>query len=29
VAFGLQHPELRDEFGGYLNDIVAMRTAAE
>ncbi|WP_112321033.1 UTP--glucose-1-phosphate uridylyltransferase GalU [Oceanibium sediminis] len=29
VAFGLQHPDLRDEFEGYLNELVALRHAAQ
>ncbi|AOZ68138.1 UTP--glucose-1-phosphate uridylyltransferase [Rhodobacter xanthinilyticus] len=29
VAFGLAREDLRDEFGDYLSDIMAMRTAAE
>jgi UTP--glucose-1-phosphate uridylyltransferase len=29
VAFGLSRPDLRDEFGAYLNDMVAMQKAAQ
>ncbi|KFE35104.1 UTP--glucose-1-phosphate uridylyltransferase GalU [Thioclava atlantica] len=29
VAFGLQRPDLKDEFGDYLSDVMSMRTAAE
>ncbi|MGD9916453.1 MAG: UTP--glucose-1-phosphate uridylyltransferase GalU [Paenirhodobacter sp.] len=29
VAFGLARDDLREEFGDYLNDLMAMRTAAE
>jgi UTP--glucose-1-phosphate uridylyltransferase len=29
VAFGLARPDLRDEFGVYLNDMVAMQKAAQ
>lgn len=29
VAFGLQRPDLKDEFGEYLSDLSAMRQAAE
>ena len=29
VAFGLARPDLRDEFGSYLNDMVAMQKAAQ
>ncbi len=29
VAFGLGRPDLRDEFGDFLTDLMAMRTAAE
>lgn len=29
VAFGLAREELREEFGDYLNDVAAMRNAAE
>jgi UTP--glucose-1-phosphate uridylyltransferase len=29
VAFGLARPDLRDEFGAYLNDLMAMQKAAQ
>lgn len=29
VAFGLARPDLRDEFGAYLNDMVALQKAAQ
>ena len=29
VAFGLARPDLRDEFGAYLNDMIAMQKAAQ
>lgn len=29
VAFGLARPDLRDEFGSYLNDMMAMQRAAQ
>jgi UTP--glucose-1-phosphate uridylyltransferase len=29
VAFGLARPDLRDEFGAYLNDLIAMQKAAQ
>ena len=29
VAFALARPDLRDEFGAYLNDIIALRKAAQ
>ncbi|MEM8658645.1 MAG: UTP--glucose-1-phosphate uridylyltransferase, partial [Pseudomonadota bacterium] len=29
VAFGLQHPEVRDEFSGYLNELIVRPHAAE
>lgn len=29
VAFGLARPDLRDEFGAYLNDIIALQKAAQ
>ncbi len=29
VAFGLSRPELRDEFGAYLDEMVSLRQAAE
>lgn len=29
VAFGLSRPELRDEFGSYLDEMASMRNAAE
>ncbi len=29
VAFGLERPDLRDEFGAYLNDMVAQQKAAQ
>ena len=29
VAFGLARPDLRDEFAGFLSDIMAMQKAAE
>ncbi|MFN3722694.1 MAG: UTP--glucose-1-phosphate uridylyltransferase GalU [Paracoccaceae bacterium] len=29
VAFGLARPDLRDEFGAYLNDILALQKAAQ
>lgn len=29
VAFGLSRPDLRDEFGAYLNDIIALQKAAQ
>lgn len=29
VAFALARPDLRDEFGAYLNDVMAMRAAAQ
>ncbi|MFD1880309.1 UTP--glucose-1-phosphate uridylyltransferase GalU [Paracoccus pacificus] len=29
VAFGLARPDLRDEFAGYLSELVALRKAAE
>ena len=29
VAFGLSRPDLREEFGAYLNDMVAMQKAAQ
>ncbi|KEP68692.1 UTP--glucose-1-phosphate uridylyltransferase GalU [Thioclava sp. BHET1] len=29
VAFGLQRPDLQDEFSEYLGDVMSMRTAAE
>ncbi len=29
VAFGLARPDLRDEFGAYLNDMIALQKAAQ
>ena len=29
VAFGLARPDLREEFGAYLNDMVALQKAAQ
>lgn len=29
VAFGLARPDLRDEFGSYLNDMIALQKAAQ
>jgi UTP--glucose-1-phosphate uridylyltransferase len=29
VAFGLSHPDLREEFGGYLQDLMAQQKAAQ
>ncbi len=29
VAFGLSRPDLRDEFGAYLHDVIAMQKAAQ
>ena len=29
VAFGLERPDLRDEFGAYLNDMIAQQKAAQ
>ncbi len=29
VAFGLSRPDLREEFGAYLNDMMAQRQAAQ
>jgi UTP--glucose-1-phosphate uridylyltransferase len=29
VAFGLARPELRDEFSGYLHDMLALEKAAQ
>ena len=29
VAFGLSRPDLRDEFGAYLQDMMALQKAAQ
>ena len=29
VAFGLARPDLREEFGAYLNDMIALQKAAQ
>ena len=29
VAFGLERPDLRDEFSTYLNDMIALQKAAQ
>ncbi|MEO1795852.1 MAG: UTP--glucose-1-phosphate uridylyltransferase, partial [Pseudomonadota bacterium] len=29
VSFGLGRPDLRDEFGGYLDELHALRSAAQ